>query len=115
MLRNMMWLIFFGLMVGGCAGDRMVDSSPAASSTADRTPAVSNPAPSGNVVAESSSTIDQPTTSSMKESKPIQKRLETEAGEETMDTCVAHIPDDATTGQRMLAEQTCQRNFAPRR
>ncbi len=115
MFRNMIWLSFFGLILGGCASDRMVDSPSGTSSTADRGAAVSAPTTSSNVVAESSSTIDQPTTRSMNQSKPIQNRLATEVGEETLDSCVARIPQDATTGQRMLAEQTCQRNFAPGR
>ena len=35
--------------------------------------------------------------------------------EETLDTCLGRIPKDATAGQRMLAERTCQRDFPSRR
>jgi hypothetical protein len=35
--------------------------------------------------------------------------------EDTLDTCLARIPQDATVGQKMLAEQTCRRDFASRR
>ena len=35
--------------------------------------------------------------------------------EETLDTCLAHIPQDATAGQKMMAEQTCRRDFSVRR
>jgi hypothetical protein len=35
--------------------------------------------------------------------------------EETLDTCLARIPRDASAGQRLLAEQTCRRDFAIRR
>jgi hypothetical protein len=35
--------------------------------------------------------------------------------EETLDSCLARIPRDASAGQRLLAEQTCRRDFAIRR
>jgi hypothetical protein len=32
-----------------------------------------------------------------------------------LDSCIARIPQNATAGQRMLAEQTCRRDFSVRR
>lgn len=31
------------------------------------------------------------------------------AFDDTLEACVARIPEDATTGQRLVAEQTCER------
>ena len=42
-------------------------------------------------------------------------RISAGVEEETLDTCLAGIPQDATVGQKMLAEQTCRRNYASRR
>ena len=35
--------------------------------------------------------------------------------EDSLKACLARIPSDATTGQRMIAEQGCQRDEAERR
>jgi hypothetical protein len=51
--------------------------------------------------------MNQPNTS--------KNRIAAGVEEETLDTCLARIPQDSTTGQKMLAEQTCRRDFAPRR
>jgi hypothetical protein len=32
--------------------------------------------------------------------------------EQTLDTCLGRIPKDATAGQKMLAEQSCRRDYA---
>jgi hypothetical protein len=32
-----------------------------------------------------------------------------------LDSCLQRIPRDATVGQKMLAEQTCRRDFPGRR
>ena len=37
------------------------------------------------------------------------------AAEDTFKACLARIPEQATVGQRMLAEQTCEREEAIRR
>jgi hypothetical protein len=37
------------------------------------------------------------------------------AAEDTLKACLARIPEQATVGQRMLAEQTCEREEAIRR
>lgn len=36
------------------------------------------------------------------------------AVEDTLSACLARIPSDASAGQRMLAEQSCQQNEATR-
>lgn len=115
MYRNAIGVMFLGLMIGGCASDRMVDSPGSASSTPTQTPVVATPDKSPNVVAESSSAIDTPTTESrsMNQSRSTQNRIAAETQEETLDTCLADIPQ-GTVGQKMLAEQTCRRNHAAR-
>jgi hypothetical protein len=47
-------------------------------------------------------------------SQSTKGRIAAGVEEETFDTCVARIPQDATVGQRMLAEQTCRRDFSRR-
>ena len=113
MLRNAILITFFGLMVGGCAsdGDKMESSggSPSTagdSSTAGGGAAVSSPTMSGTAAAESNS-MNQPNSS--------RNRIAAGVEEETLDTCLAHIPQDATAGQKMMAEQTCRRDFSVRR
>ena len=113
MLRNAIWIMFFGLIVAGCASDSKVEtmesSGGTSSTTAGGGAAVSSPAMSdaaGTQRTESNST-NQPNSS--------RSRIAAGIEEETLDTCVAHIPKDATAGQKMMAEQTCQRNYPSRR
>ena len=82
------------------AGGAATTSSPAMSS-----PSTSSPTMSSTPPAESNT---------MNQSKSASSRARISAGveEETLDTCLAHIPKDATVGQRMLAEQTCRRDFS---
>ena len=111
----------FGLIVGGCASDGKMQPSGDSSSTAGGGAAVSSPAMAGAAATESSAT--SPTTSgaaatesnSMNQSKSSKNRIAAGIEEETLDTCLAGIPQDATAGQRMLAEQTCRRDYASRR
>jgi hypothetical protein len=112
MLRNAIWITLFGLIVGGCASDQTMESSSDSSSA------------SGGAATMSSPTTTNPTTSStpraeadsMNQSRSGASKDRIAAGveEETLDSCVARIPKDATVGQRMLAEQTCRRDFSRR-
>jgi len=106
MLRSALWITVLGLMVGGCASDGKMESSSTGSSTSDGGAAVSSPRASGGAVAEPSSK-NQPNSSS--------SRIAAGVEEETLNTCLARIPQDATAGQRMLAEQTCRRDYGVRR
>ena len=113
MLRNAILITFFGLMVGGCASDggtmESSGGSPSTagdSSTAGGGAAMSSPTMSGTAADESKS-MNQPNSS--------RNRIAAGVEEETLDTCLAHIPQDATAGQKMMAEQTCRRDFAGRR
>jgi hypothetical protein len=54
-------------------------------------------------------------TNTMNPSTASKSRIAAGVEEETLDTCLARIPQDASAGQRMLAEQTCRRDFAIRR
>src|SRR5262245_56546678 len=120
MLGKTILITCFSLIVGGCASDGKMQSSSDSSSTASGSPAVSSPAKSDVVAAEPSSR--SPSTSSAAASdssarnQPNSSKNRIAAGvqEETLDTCLAGIPQDATAGQKMLAEQTCRRNYASR-
>jgi hypothetical protein len=117
MLRNAIWIMFFGLIVAGCASDRKVETMDSTGGTSS-TPAVSSP--SGTAATESTATSPKMSTAPATESKSMaQSKSETRiaAGveEETLDTCLGRIPKDATAGQKMLAEQTCRRDFPGRR
>jgi len=121
MLGKTILITLFGLIVGGCASDGKMQSSGGSSSTAGGEAVVSSPAMSGMAATESNST--SPTMSgaaatesnSMNQSRSSRNRIAAGVEEETLDTCLAGIPQDATVGQRMLAEQTCRRDYASRR
>jgi len=124
MLGKTIVITFFGLMVGGCASDSKVEtmeSSGGTSSTAGGGAAVSSPAMSGMAATESNPT--SPTmsgaaateSSSMNQPNSSRNRIAAGVEEETLDTCLAHIPQDATAGQKMMAEQTCRRDYSSRR
>ena len=115
MLKNALFVTLLALMVGGCASDGKMESSGTSSSmsssgsegaarSSTEAPS-STPAMSGGSAAESSS---------MNRSSS-RNRVAAGVEEETLDTCLARIPKDATAGQKMLAEQTCQREYATRR
>jgi hypothetical protein len=53
--------------------------------------------------------------SSMNQANSSRARIAAGVEEETLDSCLAHIPQNATAGQRMLAEQTCRRDYPSRR
>ena len=122
MLRKALGIMLFGLMIGGCATDsKMESSSDSASSTggaAESSPTTtgssSRPMTSDSKVADSDSMMSEGT-SSINKAGSSQNRIAAGVEEEALDTCIARIPKDATAGQRMLAEQTCRRDFAVRR
>src|SRR6476659_9220333 len=104
MFRHARWITLFGLIVSGCASDGSMESSSteSSSSTSGGGAAVSSPTSSGGAAAESSSN----------QSSPSKSRIAAGVEEETLDTCLARIPQDGTAGQKMLAEQTCRRDYA---
>ena len=104
MLKNALFVTVLALMVAGCATDGKMESSGTSSSMSTEAPS-SRPAMSGGSAAGSSS---------MNKSSSG-NRVAAGVEEETLDTCLARIPKDATAGQKMLAEQSCQREFAARR
>lgn len=122
MLRNALGIMLFGLMIGGCATDSKMESSSDSSSSSGGA-AVSSPTTTGSSsrpmtsesrVADSGSMTSE-STSSINKAGSSQNRIAAGVEEETLDTCIARIPQDATAGQRMLAEQTCRRDFSVRR
>ena len=120
MLGKTILMTFFGLIVAGCASDGKMESS-GSSSTADGGAAVSSPAMSGVAATESNPTSSTMSgaaateSNSMNQPNSSRNRIAAGVEEETLDTCVAHIPQDATAGQKMMAEQTCRRDFSVRR
>ena len=112
MLKHALFVTILAFMVGGCASDGKMESSGSSSSMsssgsegAAMSEAPSKPAMSGGSAAGSSS---------MNKSSSG-NRVAGGVEEETLDTCLARIPKDATAGQKMLAEQSCQREYATRR
>jgi len=119
MHRNTIWIIFFGLILGGCASDPKIETMESSGGSTS-TPTVSSPTMSAPASTESTSTSPKMSTAPATEPKSMsQSKSETRiaAGveEETLDTCIGRIPKDATAGQQMLAEQTCRRDFPSRR
>ena len=119
MLRNVIWITFFGLIVGGCASDgKMESSGGGSSSTAGGGAAVSSPTMSGGAVAGSGSASSgraAAESSAMNQPNSSKNRIAAGVEEETLDSCLARIPKDATVGQKKLAEQTCRRDFPSHR
>ena len=105
MFRSALWITLFGLIAGGCASDGKMESSNSGSSTSGGG-VISSPTSSGGAAVESSS-MNRPNSSN--------SRIAAGVEEETLNTCLARIPQDATAGQRMLAEQTCRRDYGVRR
>ncbi len=108
MLRTAFWVTVFGLIVGGCASDGKMDAS------ADRSPMSSREAAGPSSTRSSSDTAQS---SSMNQSRSSRNTGIPSGVEEqdTLDACLGRIPRDATAGQRMLAEQTCRRDYGGRR
>jgi len=106
MLKNALFVIFLALMVAGCAGeDKMVSSDTSSSMASSGGAAMPSPTTSSAAAAESGSMSKSSSSS----------RIAAGVEEETLDTCLDRIPKDATAGQKMLAEQTCRRDFSVRR
>ena len=121
MHRNAIWIIFFGLILGGCASDRKIETMESSGGNTS-TPAVSSPTMSAPAATESTSTSPKMSdaaateSSAMNQSKSTsQTRIAAGVEEETLDSCLARIPKDATAGQKMMAENTCRRDFSVRR
>jgi hypothetical protein len=117
MLRHTIWILFLGLIIGGCASDRgkMEPSGGSPPPAASETAVPSQNMSGGAAVSAPTMSSAAASSNSMNESNATKNRIAAGVEEETLDTCLAQIPKDATAGQRMLAEQTCRRNFATRR
>jgi hypothetical protein len=120
MLRHTIWILFLGLMLGGCANDSTMKSS--AGDVGDSAPGPTSSVPSQTM--SGGAAVSAPTMSAAKAAEPNPRSTQSQSSknriaagveEETLDTCLAQIPQDGTVGQKMLAEQTCRRNFATRR
>lgn len=117
MLRNAIWITLFGLIVGGCASDRTMESSSDSSSAGGGAATMSSPTTTSPTASHPTmSSTPRAEANSMNQSTSAASKGRIAAGveEETLDSCVARIPQDATVGQRMLAEQTCRRDFSRR-
>ena len=115
MLRNALLIAFFGLMVAGCATDRKtetMESSGGTSSTIDSSSTASSEAAMSSQTMVPTTPADSNATIRSGSSK---NRIAAGIEEETLDSCLQRIPQDATAGQKMLAEQTCRRDFPSRR
>jgi hypothetical protein len=103
----------FALIVGGCASDANMDSTTPAAGSA----ATSSGVRSGGAAVAGPTMADAEASTNLMNPSASSKSSVAAAVEEedTLDTCLARIPQDATVGQKMLAEQTCRRDFASRR
>ena len=114
MFRTLVWLALFGLLVGACASGGKQEPSSGSPSLAGSTVVPTDSMSGGAAVsgptmaAEQASTDFTPSTAS-------KSRNAAGVEEETLDNCLARIPRDASAGQRLLAEQSCRRDFAIRR
>ena len=82
-------IIFFLMVIAsGCASGGMTESSSSGSASG------------GGTRSSSASNID---------------RVASGSAEDTVNACLARIPQDASAGQKMLAEESCRRDQAARR
>ena len=100
------WLMLFGLTVSGCASDGKMEPE-RVSSTFDGGTVVSTSTMSG--AQASVSTPTSPSTSTNLD------RIASGAVEDTLNDCLSRVPRDASEGQKLLAEQSCRRDFQGRR
>ena len=105
MPRDTIVIAFFGLMVVGCASDGKMEASDTSPSTVSGEAAMSSPTMSAAAPTESNS-MTTPRSSTSRSVPGLE--------EDTLAACLAGIPQDATVGQKMLAEQTCRREYASR-
>jgi hypothetical protein len=107
MLRTAIVIAVFGLLAGGCASDSKMDDSANKSSTSTRDRAISSPSTAGSEAAQSNSISQSRASRSMGVPSGAEEQ-------DTLEACLGRIPRDATAGQRMLAEQSCRRDYAGR-
>ena len=120
-------IALFGLIVSGCASEGTMGSSGAGSGGAtsaqnDSLQAcmarIASSGTAGNKqVAEESCKRDEAVKMSIVGAATAKSNDRAASGTQgdTLDACMARIPKDATAGQRMLAEESCQRDQANRR
>jgi hypothetical protein len=99
-------MTLFGLIVSGCASDGKMEPE-SVSSTSDGGTAVSSSTMSSREAAVSRSTSPSITTD--------MDRVASGSVEDTLNACLARVPRDASEGQKLLAEQSCRRDFPSRR
>lgn len=121
-----------GLLVGGCAAEGTMGSPSAGSPSAGGggAAAVQNDslqACLGRIASSASAGTRQVAEESCKRDEAVRMGIVGTASSksndraasgtqgDTLDACMARIPKDATAGQRMLAEESCQRDQANRR
>ena len=97
-------IAFMALLTAGCASDDIQPSS--SPSTSSSSPSMSS-APAPQTAASSS------TSSPTMSGKNID-RIASGSMEDSLDACLSRIPKDASSGQRMLAEQSCRRDHPVR-
>jgi hypothetical protein len=88
LLRSFGVIVFFGLCASGCASEETMGSSGTGAAS------------TGGAAATSTRNID---------------RIASGAAEDSLNACLARIPKDASAGQKMMAEQSCNRDQANRR
>lgn len=97
-------IAFMALLTAGCASDEMKSSSSPSMTSSSASVSSAPAAPSGP-----SASSNQPTMSG----KNID-RIASGSAEDSLDACLSRIPKDASSGQRMLAEQGCRRDHLAR-
>ena len=106
--RSLFLPIFFGLIMGGCASDGKISEKGSHTSSDSNMESAETGSPSSGRAAVSSSTNKPGSSKSM--DRPGSEYED----EDTLDACLARVPKDASEGQKLLAEQTCRRDYANR-
>lgn len=107
-------MAFMALLTAGCASDEMKPSSGSSMSSSSPTNEMkSTSGPSMTSTNSSMSSGSAAPTVSASSSKNID-RIASGSAEDSLEACLSRIPKDASSGQRMLAEQSCHRDHDKR-
>lgn len=123
-------LALSGLLIGGCASEGTMGSPGASGATGGSTAAGQNDslqACLGRIPSSASAGTRQVAEESCKRDEAVRMGIvgtaSAKSGDraasgtqgDTLEACMARIPKDASSGQRMLAEESCKRDQANRR
>jgi PBP1b-binding outer membrane lipoprotein LpoB len=106
---------FMALLTTGCASDETMPASGSSMSSSSPTQEMkSTSGPSMTSTNSSMSTGSAAASASASGTTKNIDRIASGSAEDSLEACLSRIPKDASSGQRMLAEQSCHRDQSVR-